>query len=442
MNSFSRRRVLRGVVGGSAVTVGLPLLNCFLNGNGTALANGAPMPVRFATWYWALGMQKKIFVPKTVGANYDLPEELQPLKDVKQHINVYSDFDVLRDSSAAVCHYTGWVALRCGAVPKGRGDLPSPSLDVYVAQKIGTGTRFPALYATATGNPTNSYSFRGPNALNPSVASPLELYNQVFGADFQDPNTPVFTPNPRVMVKRSVLSGVLEQAKDLERNLGSEDRARMDQYFTGLRDLERQLAGQLEKPRPIAACRAPTKPAEIPVGLPWERIALRHKLMTEILQMAVVCDQTRVVNMVGSSQEATKEGVAQAHHNTTHEEPVDEALGYQPLTSFFTRRAMDNWAQFVGAFANAKEGDGTVLDNMLIYADSDQSYARVHGLDGLPMFTAGRAGGRLKTGIHVNGAHTPGSRVGYTALRTMGVDMEAWGAQSNRTSKEVGEVVV
>ncbi len=441
MNSFSRRRVLRGVVGGSAVAVGLPLLNCFLNGNGTALADGSPMPVRFATYYWALGMQKQIFVPKTVGPNYDLPEELLPIKEVKQHINLYSDFDVLRDSSPAICHYTGWVALRCGAVPKARGDLPGPSLDVFVAQKIGTGTRFSALYATATGNPTNSYSFRGSNALNPSVGSPLDLYNQIFGEEFQDPNAPVFTPNPRIMVKRSVLSGVLAETKNRVRDLGAEDRARLDQYFTGLRDLERQLASQLEKPEPIPACHAPTAPNDVPVGLPWERVALRHKLMTEILKMAVVCDQTRVINMVGSAQDTTKEGVPQAHHNTTHEEPVDEKLGYQPQTSWFTRRAMENWAQFVRAFANVKEGDGTVLDNMLIYADSDQSYARIHGLDGLPMFTAGRAGGRLKTGIHVNGAHTPGARVGYTALRTMGVDMEAWGAQSNRTSKEVGEVL-
>ncbi len=442
MNSLTRRRVLRGLVGGSAVTVGLPLLNCFLNGNGNALADGSPMPVRFATWYWALGMQKQIFVPKKVGADYDLPEELLPLKEVKQHINVYSNFDVLRDSSPAACHYTGWVALRCGAVPKQRGELPSPSMDVFVAQKIGTGTRFPALYATATGNPTNSYSFRGTNAVNPSVASPLELYNQVFGADFQNPNEPVFTPNPRIMVKRSVLSGVAEQAKDFERDLGSEDRARLDQYFTGLRDLEHQLAGQLEKPKPIPACHASTKPAEIPVGLPWERIALRHKLMTEILQMAVVCDQTRVLNMVGGSVDATKEGMASTHHTTTHEETIDEKLGYQPTTSFFTRRSMENWAQFVGAFANTKEGDGTVLDNMLIYADSDQSYARVHGLDGLPMFTAGRAGGRFKTGIHVNGSSTPGTRLGYTALRTMGVDFDAWGTESNRTSKEIGEVLV
>ena len=68
MKGFNRRRVLRGLLNGGVGTVALPLLNCFLNGNGTALANGAPLPVRFGTWAWGLGMNKDIFVPKKLGA--------------------------------------------------------------------------------------------------------------------------------------------------------------------------------------------------------------------------------------------------------------------------------------------------------------------------------------------------------------------------------------
>ena len=64
MNGLNRRRVLRGMLNGTAVTVALPLLNCFLNGNGTALASGKPMPVRFGTWFWGLGMAQKVFIPK------------------------------------------------------------------------------------------------------------------------------------------------------------------------------------------------------------------------------------------------------------------------------------------------------------------------------------------------------------------------------------------
>jgi hypothetical protein len=102
---------------------------------------------------------------------------------------------------------------------------------------------------------------------------------------------------------------------------------------------------------------------------------------------------------------------------------------------------MESWAYFVEAFTKVKEGDGTVLDNMLLFANSDQSFAKVHGMDGIPMFTAGRAGGKLKGGIHVAGNGSPGARVGYTVQKVLGVDIASWGTQSNTTSKDIGEVL-
>lgn len=63
-SKITRRRVLRGMLGGAAVTVGLPFLECFLNANGTALASGTPIPTRFGTWFWGLGMNPSVFVPK------------------------------------------------------------------------------------------------------------------------------------------------------------------------------------------------------------------------------------------------------------------------------------------------------------------------------------------------------------------------------------------
>jgi len=89
-----------------------------------------------------------------------------------------------------------------------------------------------------------------------------------------------------------------------------------------------------------------------------------------------------------------------------------------------------------------KEGDGTLLDNMVIYASTDQSFAKIHAIDGLPMMTAGGGGGKLKTGFHVDGTGTPGCRVGYTLMRTLGLDITSWGTQSNQTSKEIGEILV
>lgn len=103
---------------------------------------------------------------------------------------------------------------------------------------------------------------------------------------------------------------------------------------------------------------------------------------------------------------------------------------------------MDSWAYYVEAFAKIKEGDGTLLDNMLIYASTDQSLARIHSIDNQPMFTAGRAGGLIKTGLHIDGGGTGGTRLGFTAMKLFGLDNASWGSQSNGTSKEIGEILV
>lgn len=183
---------------------------------------------------------------------------------------------------------------------------------------------------------------------------------------------------------------------------------------------------------------------DIPMDKSVESVALRHRMMTELLVMAVACDQTRVFNMSYSAAASAiiRPGFATPHHTTTHEEPVDAILGYQPNSSFFTRRAMESWAEFVAAFGAIKEGDGTMLDNVLIHATTDHGYARIHTMHGMPVLTAGRAGGKVKTGIHVDLQGGPGTRVGYTALRVMGVDVSSFGTKSNRTSAEISEILV
>ena len=445
MKDFNRRRVLRGLLNGGAVTVALPLLNYFLNGNGTALANGAPLPVRFGTWAWGLGMNKDIFVPKKLGAHFDLPEEIIMLEPVREHINLYTNFNGFRDAAPNLCHKTGWVIARTGMAPMNQTDLPGETIDVTIAKKIGGTTRYQTLTATATGDVRDSFSYENVNSINIADWSPVQFYAKLFGEDFQDPNAAEFKPNPRVMVRKSVLSGVMESAKDLTSVVGAEDKARLDQYFTGLRDLERQFDQQLTKPEPRAACVVGAGPNEEPrAGLDVDLVGERHKLMTDLMVMAVACDQTRVFNMAYSQSAAatSKVGYDKPHHTASHEEPVDPVLGYQPQTSWFIRRALDSWAYYVDAFAKVKEGDGTLLDNVLIYATTDQALARVHSIDNQPMFTAGRAGGRVKTGLHIGGGGNPSTRLGLTAMKVFGLDATAWGTQSNNSTEVVGDILV
>ncbi len=444
MMDFTRRRVLRGVLDGGAVTLALPLLNCFLNGNGNALAAGKPMPVRFGTWFWGLGMTASIFVPKQAGANWELTEETQSWKNIKQHMNLFTGLTAFRDTDPNLCHYSGWVINMTGQSPKAGGDKPGETLDTTISNQVGRTTRFKTLTATATGDVRSTVSYESANApTNPEV-SPINFYTRLFGPDFQDPNAPTFNPNPKTMVRKSVLSGVIGEIKGLEREIGSEDKQRLDQYLTGLRHLERQFDQQLTKPDPIEACKAPKAVTSEPeLGGEATIVATRHKLMTDLMVMAVACDQTRVFNMNYSSASAntTKAGYEKPHHTTTHEERVDDHLGYQENCSWFTRRSLEAWAYYVEAFSKVKEGDGTLLDNMLLYAFTDHGYARIHSLDNMAAMTAGRAGGKVKTGLHIKAAGATTGRLGYTMQRVMGLDINSWGARSNNTSKEFGEIL-
>ncbi len=442
MASFNRRRVLRGMLNGGAVTVSLPLLNCFLNGNGTALADGSPMPLRFGTWFWGCGMNARIFNPAKTGTNFEFPEESAPLQKVRKHINMFSNYNGYRDGAPNLCHYTGWVITKTGQAPDSRNDRPASTIDTLIARQIGRTTRFPLLNATATGDAQTSFSYEA-GTLNPAEYSPVNFYTRLFGPDFQDPNAPTFTPNPRIMARKSVLSGVLEQTTSLMSEVGAEDKQRLEQYFAGLRSLEHQFDLQLTKPTPIASCKAPSGPKDPQAGMASELVSARHDLMTQLMVMAVACDQTRVFNMAYSAAQAAtiKVGYEKPHHTTTHEEPVDDKLQYQPVVSWFTQRAMEKMADFVEAFTKIKEGDGTLLDNCLIYCTSESGLARIHSNDGIPLFAAGRAGGRMKTGYHIDGKGASNGAVGYTMMRLMGMDVKSFGTKSNESSTPIGEIV-
>lgn len=443
--TIDRRKVLRGMLAGSAVSIGLPLLECFLNDHGTALANGAPLPVRFGTWFWGLGMNEKIWVPDKIGADYDLKPELAALAPVKQHVNIFSRYRTDLGGRPPQVHYSGWVLLRCGQSPVNATDLPGRSIDVTIGDVIGGGTRFPSLELAATGRKGDSYSFHGPSAVNPPEVTALDLYHRTFGAEFQDPNSPDFRPDPKLMLRKSVLSAVREDSASLRRTLGSADRHRLEQHFTGLRGMEERLALQLQKPPPAPACRIPgILPPEIPTGEDVDLINQRHALMTDLLVMALACNQTRVFNMIYSSAGAGtgKRGVPSTHHIISHEESNNEQ-GYQEMHSWFIRQAMGAWAHFVGALASVREGDGTLLDNTLVYAHSEHDNAQLHTNHGIPMMTAGRAGGRIRSGVHVDGRHQAlASELGHTLVRAMGLETEAWGEGVMRTSKTIGEILV
>ena len=437
----SRRSILRTGLRGATAALALPLLDCFLNDNGTALAAGAPLPVRFGTWFWGCGINPTRWAPKTAGTGYEITPELEPIRKFRDQVNVFTNFDVVLDSAPNMAHISGNMGFRTGAVPGSGADLPS--LDVLISDSIGSNVRFRSLDVTCTGDVKHSYSQRSSTQINPPEISPLALYTRIFGPDFKDPNAATFTPDPKVRLRQSILSEVGEDRKALLAQVGASDQARLDQYFTSLRQVEQQLAMQLQKPPPAVACVVPGKPKDMAVGTEIEQVIAAHKLMADLIAMALACNQTKAFNVVfsDSSSSLRRIGANTTHHQLTHEEVVDEKLGYQPQVGFYVQKSMEAWGGFIETLASIREGDGTLLDNCLVLAHSDTSLAKNHSIQGLPVMTAGRCGGRLKTGIHKDGNGSPATQIGYTAMMAMGLTVDRWGKNSLQTNKSLTDIL-
>ena len=447
-SSITRRRLLRtalrGSLGGALISVGLPYLDVFLDDHGEAIAaTGAPLPRRFGTWFFGCGMNPSRWNPAEEGRAFALPPELMPIEPMREHVSVLSGFSVILDGETNHVHRTGVIGTLCGGAPATTTENDGPTLDLLISDAIGGATRFRSLEMAATGVAKDTYSRRSEDAKNPSEVSPLALYTRVFGPGFSDPNAGEFTPDPKMLLRKSALSVVADDRKRLEARLGARDRARLDEYFTSLRQLERQLELQLSAPPPLEACRTPDAPEQGPVSRDVTHVVENHAAMAQVLALALACDQTRVFNMVFSEGASRLHlpGSSDTHHTLTHEEARDETLGYQVEATRFVMHSMEAWATFVETLASVPEGDGTLLDQCAVLAHSETSDANSHSVTGLPLMVAGRAGGRLAPGVHVRGNGDPTTRVGLTLQQVMGINVARWGFRANETERPVAEIL-
>ncbi len=447
MGTLTRRSILRGMMRGSAVVVGLPLLDMFLDGNGEALAAGAPIPTRFGTWFWGCGVNTARWFPDKLGANYDIKEELRPIAPYKDKVSIFSNFNCILDGKPNLVHWSGAMATLSGTAPnKGGvagGTAEAPTIDCLIADHIGADTRFRSLEVACTGQSSVSYSMRAGSTVNPSEVDPIKLYRRIFGLEFQDPNKAEFVPDPKIMLRQSVLSSVKEDRERLMRDLGSADRHRLDQYFTSVRQVEQQLGQLLEKPAPAEACILPDEPRKVELGPTWDVAMQAHDLLGQLVVLALACNQTKVFNVALSiaGSNLRRAGDPVSFHELTHEEPVDEKLGYQPKATFFMEKSMETFANMLKMMDEIPEGSGTLLDNSLVLATSESNFAKIHSVENLPIMVAGKAGGRWKSGQHVSGNGDPSSRVGLTIQQVLGMPVTNWGDGAMATAKPIGEVM-
>ena len=151
MKTYNRRSVLRGLMGGAAVGMGLPLLDLFLDDSGKAFAaTGQRIPVRFGTWIWGCGFVPEKWIPAETGTQFELPADLQPLAPYQDRMAIFSGFDVTLDGVPHKPHVTGCLGLRTG-IPVPNDRVSAPTLDVLIGDAIGGDTRFRSLEVSPSG---------------------------------------------------------------------------------------------------------------------------------------------------------------------------------------------------------------------------------------------------------------------------------------------------
>ena len=430
---IDRRFLLRGSCQGALAVMGMPFLDCFLDSKGKALAaTGRPLPTRFNTFFFGLGLTKQLWIPKAGGKDYEMTGQLKPLEPYRAKLNVFSGLRVPLDDNPNFQHWSGAAASATGISPTKQSEFDSKTIDQQIADVISHGTRYKSVSASAAGDPKQSYSsLGGANAL-PAEASPLSLYTRLFGPGFQDPTKGDWKPDPQIMVQQSVLSAVSENRKDVMKNLGAADRARMEQYFTSVREAELQMAAQLQRPEIQAKVTIPDAPSEAICNNALPNLRSVVPSMARLGALALATDPTRVFNLSVSEpgSQIFMPGDSLGYHQSTHEEPIDPVLGYQPRVAQYNVDTMELFAMLLKELDGIPEGDGTILDHSLVFAFTDQSFAKIHAVDGLPIFVAGGASGRMKAGFHVAGDSSPVSRVGLTIQKAMGVSLDVWGKGS------------
>ncbi|MSP90608.1 MAG: DUF1552 domain-containing protein [Myxococcales bacterium] len=437
--SLHRRTLLKGLLGGAVVAVGLPPLERFLNAHGTAYAAGGDdgFPRRFGLFFWGNGMLPERWTPKASQADWELSDQLQALAPFKNRLAVITGTklgvpnDVPHTSGAA-----GVLSGRPLIVQGSNHSFAGPSLDQLIAAKLGADTRFRSLEFGA--KPGDGHSWNGPNSRNPPESSPFALYQRVFVQGFTKPgDTPKI--DPTLALRRSVLDAVGQQMQAIRAQVGAADQKRLDQHFEGVRALENRLARLQESPPKLDACKVPaTPPADFPDVAGRPQLAEKNKAFAEISAYALACDQVRVFSnwFTAPVNNVLFPGASTGHHELTHNEGNP-----QPEVHAITLHCIAALAAQLEALAAVQEGAGTLLDHMVVLGTSDVSFGKVHSLEEFPLVLAGSAGGKLKTNVHYRSpASENTSKVLLSICRAVGLDLASFGVDDAQTKDGLGAI--
>jgi hypothetical protein len=453
---LDRRTVLKGTAAGIAVGFGLPPLEAMFNSNGDALAQGQPIPVRMGIFFWGDGVKPDRWVPELTGAGWAPSAALLPLMTagVQDYVNVVTG--MVEKASTERGHHSGTVGILSGGplisqAANGapfRSTFSLPSIDQVAANIIGTTSRFKSLEVgistrvnAVEGTTLQYLSHSGPDSPNPPEYDPAALYNRVFGMGFTPPGEAPAVADATLGYRKSVLDSVLADLTSLRERVSATDKARIDKHADNVRTMENRLVAN-NAVSGSAACAQPTNPGSFMDQNGNEQIAAKTAAMSDLIAMALACDQTRVFSMMFTGSVAgtifSEVNVNGGHHQLTHDEP-----GEQPMVQATTVYTIEMFAVLLNALKNIPEGAGNLLDNSVILGTTDTSDGRFHNLLDYPILIAGAAGGFLKyPGIHYRSpsGDENTSNALLTVLRAAGTNLDTVGAQDGLSTTSCGAI--
>ena len=386
---LSRRHFLRG----AGVLLGLPLLDAMI----PAFAQADPAsltPRRFLGICNNLGVLPDKFFPAAgqTGRDYTLSPYLEHLRDFRSDFTVCSGVwhpNVDGGHPADICFLTA------AAHPSSSGFRNSISLDQYVAERIGHLTRFPSLtLGVNVAQGAKSLSWTAGGVLIPCDDKPSDVFKKLFlgGSPAE-----VQAQARRLALGQSIMDTVADQTKRLERNVGAKDKERLDQYFTGVRDLENRLVQSAEwekKPRPVMTEKPPLDPKD-----PREYME-KVRLMYDMARLAFATDSTRNITLMLDSVnspaiEVAGKPVSDGYHNLSHHGRSPAKLAQ--LESI-DREHMKLLNGLFTSLKSQHEGSETLLDRTMILYGSNLGNANTHVTTNLPVLFAG---GGFRHGQHI-----------------------------------------
>ncbi|WP_146393909.1 DUF1552 domain-containing protein [Allorhodopirellula solitaria] len=440
--SLSRRTLLRG----TGAALALPWLEAMMPRRATA-STADPQandqaPVRMAALFVPNGVRQDKWTPAGEGREFELSSTLEPLADVRDQLLVLTNL-WNQASNAGDGHYVKTSGfLTCTTINKSLGidlNCNGQSMDQVAAASAEHLTPLPSLEL-------------GMDPVTTGVDTNVG-YTRVYGSHiaWKGPTTPLARElNPHLVYERLLRSArpggksserdtllldqVIDDAKQLSKSLGVEDRRRMDEYLQSVRSIEKRLSRQKQagalawKPRvSMDSLQAP--PKDVPDEFP-EHV----RLMLDMMAIAFQTDTTRVStfmfgNAVSGRSFAFLDGVTGGHHDTSHHQNSAEKLAQYEI---ITRWHVQQYAYLLNKLQSMKEGEKTVLDNSMILFGSGLRDGNSHSPRNLPILLGGNAGGRIATGQHLSfSPNTPLSNL-YLAM------LNAFGNPTNQFADSTG----